>query len=103
MKIFTKLASFFNSTTNNSNESINPDFSLTVSQDLKDFLENEVINGLDISPKFFWDSFEKIVNEFSPRNKDLLSKREEIQLKIDAWHVDKKGQEHDAAAYKAFL
>ena len=62
MKIFTKLASFFNSTTNNSNESINPDFSLTVSQDLKDFLENEVINGLDISPKFFWDSFEKIVN-----------------------------------------
>ena len=103
MKIFTKLASFFNSSTNNSNESINPDFSLTVSQDLKDFLENEVINGLDISPKFFWDSFEKIVNEFLPRNKDLLSKREEIQLKIDAWHVDKKDQEHDAAAYKAFL
>ena len=46
--------------------------------------------GLDISKDHFWSSFEAIVNEFSPRNKDLLEKRDNIQAKIDSWHIESK-------------
>ena len=33
----------------------------------------------------------------------MLEKRNTIQAQIDEWHVARKGQSHDAAAYKAFL
>ena len=59
--------------------------SLSVSKTLEDFLTNEVLPGLDISSDHFWDSLEKIIDEFSPRNRDLLCKREDLQEKIDRW------------------
>ena len=59
--------------------------------------------GLDISKDHFWSSFEAIVNEFSPRNKDLLEKRDNIQSKIDSWHIDRKGQDFNFTEYKSFL
>jgi malate synthase len=103
MNIFTKLASFFNykqeeNTTTQTNSS-----SLVISKDLKNFLENEVLVGLDISKDHFWSSFETIVNEFSPRNRDLLQKRDDIQTKIDTWHIDRKGQDFNFTEYKSFL
>ena len=103
MNIFTKLTSFFKhkkpeNTTTQTNSS-----SLVISKDLKDFLENEVLVGLDISKDHFWSSFETIVNEFSPRNKDLLEKRENIQAQIDTWHIDRKGQDFNFTEYKSFL
>ena len=103
MNIFTKLTSFFNhkkpeNTTTQTNSS-----SLVISKDLKNFLENEVLVGLDISKDHFWSSFEAIVNEFSPRNKDLLEKRDNIQAKIDSWHIDRKGQDFNFTEYKSFL
>ena len=103
MNIFTKLTSFFKqkkpeNTTTQSNSS-----SLVISKDLKNFLENEVLIGLDISKDHFWSSFEAIVNEFSPRNKDLLEKRDNIQSKIDSWHIDRKGQDFNFTEYKSFL
>ena len=103
MNIFTKLTSFFNqkkpeNTTTQTNSS-----SLIISKDLKNFLENEVLIGLDISKDHFWSSFEAIVNEFSPRNKDLLEKRDNIQSKIDSWHIDRKSQDFNFTEYKSFL
>jgi len=103
MNIFTKLISFFKNS-KPYNETVNSDlFSLTISKDLKDFLENEVLDGLDIPKERFWSSFEKIVNEFSPRNKALLKKREDIQSQIDAWHIDRKHHEFNLEEYKTFL
>ena len=103
MNIFTKLTSFFKqkkpeNTTTQTNSS-----SLVISKDLKNFLENEVLIGLDISKDHFWSSFEAIVNEFSPRNKDLLEKRDNIQSKIDSWHIDRKSQDFNFTEYKSFL
>ena len=93
MNIFTKLASFFN-TSKPENQDSNPQsFSITISHHLKDFLENEVLDGLDITKEHFWSSFEKIINEFSPRNEALLEKREDIQKKIDAWHKENAGKD----------
>ena len=65
---------------------------LKISDDLKSFLSNEVLDGLDMSPEYFWSSFEEILNEFGPRNKELLEKREIIQSQIDKWHIERKGK-----------
>ena len=67
--------------------------SLSVSTDLELFLKSEVLPGLDLSDEHFWTSLEKIINEFSPRNKELLEIRESMQEQIDAWHLANPGQE----------
>ncbi|MDC0420968.1 malate synthase G [Gammaproteobacteria bacterium] len=103
MNIFTKLLSLFSSPQENSEKKLNTNASLKVSNELKGFLENEVLDGLNITPKNFWSSFEEIVSEFSPRNKELLAKREDIQSKIDSWHLERKGSVHNHSEYKKFL
>ena len=103
MNIFTKLASFFNNQKSETQESSSVSVSLTISNHLRNFLENEVLDGLDISKEHFWSSFEKIVNEFSPRNRALLQKREDIQSQIDSWHIDHKDEEFNPEKYKTFL
>ena len=103
MNIFTKLASFFNNQKSETQESSSDSVSLTISNHLRDFLENEVLEGLDISKEHFWSSFEKIVNKFSPRNKALLQKREDIQSQIDSWHIDHKDEDFNPEKYKTFL
>ena len=105
MNIYTKLASLFKSDNSgvDDNAKTSSSMSLKISKDLKDFLENEVLDGLDISSDHFWKSFEKIINEFSPRNKELLEKREVIQSSIDSWHVERRGSEHNHMEYKSFL
>jgi malate synthase len=103
MNIFKKLISFFSSSQNSSKESVKQNVSLTISEDLKEFLENEVLEGLNISSNSFWMSFEKIINEFSPKNKNLLLKREEIQSQIDKWHLERRDTEHNQDEYKLFL
>ena len=74
MNIFKKLVSLLTNHKSETHETNSDLTSLTVSSYLKDFLENEVLVGLDITKEHFWSSFEKIVNEFSPRNKALLQK-----------------------------
>jgi len=103
MNIFTKLASFFNNQKSETLESSSDSVSLTISNHLRDFLENEVLEGLDISKEHFWSSFEKIVNEFSPKNKALLQKREDIQSQIDSWHIEHKYEDFNPEKYKTFL
>ena len=76
---------------------------LQISDDLKIFLSNEVLDGLGMSSEYFWSSFEEILNEFSPRNKELLEKREIIQSQIDKWHIERRGTIHNHVEYKDFL
>jgi malate synthase len=77
--------------------------SLSVSTDLESFLRSEVLPGLDLSEEHFWVSLEKIINEFSPKNKTLLGVRESMQEQIDAWHLANPGQEKNLDIYKNFL
>ena len=76
---------------------------LQVDQELDNFLRNEVVEGLDIAPDQFWNSFEKILEEFGPRNKNLLDKRKDIQNQIDAWHLSNKDKAHSHEDYVHFL
>lgn len=77
--------------------------SLNIATDLVRFVEDEALVGLDITPEAVWSGFAAIVNELGPKNRALLDKRESIQAQIDDWHIARKGQPHDAAAYEAFL
>jgi malate synthase len=57
--------------------------------------------NIDVEPEQFWNSFNEVVKEFTPRNKALLAEREELQTKIDNWH--KENKEFDKETYKSFL
>ena len=76
---------------------------LQVAKALYDFINNEAIPGTGIAADKFWAGAEAVINELAPKNRALLAKRDELQAQIDAWHQGRKGQAHDAAAYKAFL
>jgi malate synthase len=77
--------------------------SLSVAEELSSFLSTEVLPGLEISEDHFWSSLEKIIQEFSPRNKELLGIRELMQGQIDAWHIANPGEEKNLDVYKDFL
>ncbi len=77
--------------------------SLQVDRRLASFVDEDVLPGTDVTPDQFWDGFARLVRELSPKNRDLLARREELQAKIDAWHINRRGEPHDPKAYKAFL
>jgi malate synthase len=56
--------------------------SLSVSTDLEAFLKYEVLPGLGLSEDIFWNGLETIIDEFSPRNKELLEIRESCKNKL---------------------
>ena len=76
---------------------------LQVDDILVRFVEDEALPGTGIEADAFWDGFAAILRDLAPRNAELLRKREDLQAQIDDWHVERAGQPHDAAAYRAFL
>ena len=76
---------------------------LQVDGALASFVEAEVLAPLGHDPAAFWQGFADLLQQFAPRNRQLLAKRDELQAKIDAWHMARRGQPHDAEAYRAFL
>ena len=76
---------------------------LKVDENLLDFIDNEAIPGTGIDPKKFWSEFDKSIHELSPKNKELIQKRNDIQKKIDQWHLSKKGSNFEKSEYINFL
>jgi malate synthase len=76
---------------------------LSVATVLHDFVTNEALPGTGIAPAAFWAGFGALLAEYAPQNAALLAKRDALQKQIDGWHLGRKGQAHDAAAYQAFL
>ena len=95
MNLFSK---FFKSSKHSAKE-----VNLKISSSLEDFVKNEVLPGLNISPHSFWSSFENLVERFSNRNKDLLIKRSELQEKINDWHIQNRNNKFNLDEYKNFL
>ena len=77
--------------------------SLKVSENLAKFIREELLKDLNISPEKFWIGFEKVVKELAPKNKELINIRENLQKKIDEWHIKNKGNEFNLNEYKKFL
>ncbi|MBD1585162.1 malate synthase G [Pseudomonas typographi] len=76
---------------------------LKVAKVLFDFVNNEAIPGTGVNPEAFWAGAAQLIEALAPKNRALLAKRDDLQARIDAWHRERAGQVHDAAAYKAFL
>jgi len=76
---------------------------LSVDKILADFIDNELLPGTNISPKKFWDGFDKVVHELAPKNRELLEIRETIQKEIDLWHKKNKFEDFNLKDYKKFL
>jgi malate synthase len=76
---------------------------LIIDSALAGFVEDEVLVPLGRDAGPFWDGLADLVGTFAPRNRALLAKRGDLQRQIDAWHQERRGQRHDAAAYRAFL
>ncbi|QBX99815.1 malate synthase G [Rhodophyticola sp. CCM32] len=76
---------------------------LQVAPELAEFLEQRALPGTGVDKARFWAGFSALLHEAAPENRALLDRREEIQGRIDAWHIARRGQPHDPDAYQAFL
>ena len=76
---------------------------LKISEELLSFVNKELLKDLDISSEKFWEGFDKAVHDLAPRNKELIQIREDLQKKIDDWHIKNKGNEIEIEQYKKFL
>ena len=52
---------------------------LSVDDILATFVEAEVLPGTGIAPAAFWASLESVLADFTPKNAELLAKRDELQ------------------------
>ena len=74
---------------------------LSISTSLHALLEQEIAPDLNLDAAKFWQDFQKIAEKYIPINENLLKKREELQTKIDEWHLSNKDFDFDS--YKSFL
>jgi malate synthase len=76
---------------------------LRIAKVLHDFVNEEALPGTGVVAERFWSTLAAIIHDLAPRNRTLLATRDELQAKIDAWHLERRGQPFDLTAYKRFL
>ncbi|RXY98931.1 malate synthase G [Fictibacillus sp. S7] len=75
---------------------------LQVAQELYEFIQSEALPGTGVNPDTFWSEFEGLIQDLTPKNRELLARRDEIQDRINEWHLDHKDR-FDFESYKEFL
>ena len=75
---------------------------LQIADPLLKLIEQEIIPNTGINTEDMWQGFSKLVDDLMPINQALLTKRNDLQAKLDQWH---KGnvQNIDLEKYTAFL
>lgn len=76
--------------------------SLEIAGVLHGFVQR-ALAGTGVQEQAFWNSLERIVKEFSPRNEQLLTKRDDLQAKIDTWWQQQRGKPLDVSQQRQFL
>ena len=76
---------------------------LSVAAELASFIEDEVLPGLGIGADGFWTGVAEVFARFTPENRKLLKRRDDLQARIDAWYLGRKGQPHEPAGTESFL
>ncbi|OBH11840.1 malate synthase G [Mycobacterium sp. E3247] len=76
---------------------------LRVARVLYDFVNNEALPGTDIDPDSFWAGVDKVVTDLTPKNQELLNRRDELQAQIDKWHRQRVIEPFDVDAYRQFI
>ena len=86
--------------------------SVEIAQVLYDFVKDEAVKGTRWSAAEVFKVLGELVEEFGPRNRELLEKRAYFQRQIDAWYKGKRearwtptagSAEEDAASLERFL
>ncbi|MDO6520085.1 malate synthase G [Shimia thalassica] len=78
-------------------------FGLQVDPALVTFIEQSAMPGTGVSADTYWKGLSTLAHDLGPENRRLLAVREDMQQQLDGWHQARKGQAHDAEAYKTFL
>ncbi|GAB3225591.1 malate synthase G [Mycolicibacterium hippocampi] len=76
---------------------------LRVAPVLYDFINSEALPGTDLDPDTFWSGVDKVVADLTPKNEDLLARRDDLQAQIDKWHRARVIGPFDADEYQRFL
>jgi malate synthase len=76
---------------------------LRVARVLYDFVNNEALPGTGLDPDSFWAGVDKVVTDLTPKNQDLLARRDDLQAQIDKWHRQRVIEPLDIDAYERFL
>lgn len=76
---------------------------LKVARPLFDLVKNDISPGTGIKPEDAWLAFATIIDDLGSENRALLSRRDELQARIDAWHLEHKHKKINCAAYKSYL
>ncbi len=76
---------------------------LQIDRVLYELVNHEIIPGTGIEPGRFWTGLADCITKLGPVNRALIEQRELLQAKIDNWHQERAGQDHDFGTYKAFL
>ena len=76
---------------------------IKINSNLFNFINTEVLNGLNINSEDFWNGFSDIVDIYFKKNNDLLNIRKNLQSKINDWHVAHRSKDINLEEYKKFL
>lgn len=76
--------------------------SLTIDSSLYDLVANEIAPGTGIDCDEFWQHVDGLIEDFGPRNQQLLDQRDNLQQALDDWHRENPGPV-DADSYQRFL
>jgi len=75
---------------------------LKIASEFYQFVEEEALPGSEVSSEAFWLGFSQLIDEMSPKNRQLLTIRNELQEKIDQWHKQNSWSEN-REQYESFL
>ena len=76
---------------------------LKVAEDLLLFVNEELLKDTNITPEKFWSGLNEAAHDLAIKNRELLKKRENLQKKIDDWHIKNRENQIQTEVYKKFL
>mgnify|MGYP001174443962 CR=1 FL=1 len=77
--------------------------SIEIDRALYEFVNNAVLVNSTVNQERFWNGFENVLQNFTPKIEHLLRIRDDYQSQIDEWHLAHKGTPHDQESYLDFL
>ncbi|MFL6560972.1 MAG: malate synthase G, partial [Bacillus sp. (in: firmicutes)] len=73
-----------------------------VAQELYEFINSEALPGSGVDENQFWSGFEVLISDLTPKNKELLAVRDDIQNKLNTWYRE-NSEDFDFESYHSFL
>ena len=73
--------------------------SLQVDASLADFVNQRLAPGTDVEAGQFWSWLELVVERLAPRVRACLNERDDLQARIDSWHLAQDRKPEEAADF----